>query len=449
MKQTLLQIYFNIFKILAKIYLLRNPAYIIWVTWSIWKTSCRMIINDVLKNNLEDKKVYTSEKNFNWELWMSLSILWISSYKPELKSVIETILKSLKIAFLSKKLYDVIILEYWIDHPGEMDFLLSIAKPNIWVITKIDKVHSLQFSSPEITASEKYKLLIWSKDFAFINLDDEYFDKYENKIQNKIYFNTNLETPKNEEIKWENYKLIQDNWNIKSDFDLFFQGEKKAFVSSNLIWAENVSYISLWFKILDLINIHFYKKSFFPENIKEININFKLQPSRFSIFSWINESLIIDSSYNAAPMSVRKIILNTLDIQENFFSDYKKIFCLWEMRELWTFAKKEHEELAEFVFWKAEFVFVVWESMKKYFLPKMLELWFDSEKAIYFEDSFKLWEYLRSFLLNSENKHLILFKWSQNTIFLEEAIKFILAYKVDESNLCRQDSYWLGKKWVK
>jgi UDP-N-acetylmuramyl pentapeptide synthase len=137
MKQILLQFYFNIFKYLAKIYLFRNPAYIIWVTWSIWKTSCRMIISDILKNNLEEKIVYTSEKNFNWELWMSLSILWISSYKPQLKSVIETILKSIKIAFLSKKLYDIIILEYWIDHPWEMQFLLWVSKPNIWIVTKI------------------------------------------------------------------------------------------------------------------------------------------------------------------------------------------------------------------------------------------------------------------------------------------------------------------------
>lgn len=446
MKQTLLQIYFNIFKILAKIYLLRNPAFIIWVTWSIWKTGCRMIIYDILKNNLEDKKVYTSEKNFNWELWMSLSILWISSYKPELKSVLETLLKSLKIAFFSKKLYDVIILEYWIDHPWEMEFLLTIAKPNIWIVTKIDKVHSLQFSSPEIIASEKYKLLIWTKDFSFINLDDEYFQEYEKNIQNKIYFNTNLETPKNEEIKWENYKLIQDNWNIKSTFELFFQDEKKASISSNLIWVENISYISLWFKILDLVSNYFYKKPFFQKDIKEVNINFKLQPSRFSLFHWINESLIIDSSYNAAPLSVRKIILNVLEIHSNFFSDYKKIFCLWEMRELWDFAKEEHEKLAEFSFWKSEFVFVVWENMKKYFLPKILELWFDKEKVKYFENSFELWKYLKNFLEKSSDKYLLLFKWSQNTIFLEESIKYILKNKDDEKLICRQDSFWLWKK---
>ncbi|MFZ5342001.1 MAG: hypothetical protein ACOZBL_05890 [Patescibacteria group bacterium] len=41
-------------------------------------------------------------------------------------------------------------------------------------MTKIDKVHSLQFSSPDITAKEKYKLIYNSKDVVFINDDDEY-----------------------------------------------------------------------------------------------------------------------------------------------------------------------------------------------------------------------------------------------------------------------------------
>jgi UDP-N-acetylmuramyl pentapeptide synthase len=136
-------------------------------------------------------------------------------------------------------------------------------------------------------------------------------------------------------------------------------------------------------------------------------------------------------------------------MHSNFFTDHKKVFCLWEMRELWDFSKEEHEKLAEFVLWKADFVFVVGESMKKYFLPKMLELWCDSENVKYFENSFKLWEYLKNFLENSNDKYLLLFKWSQNTIFLEESIKFILKNKSDEENLCRQDSFWLGKKNAK
>jgi hypothetical protein len=39
-----------------------------------------------------------------------------------------------------------------------------------------------------------------------------------------------------------------------------------------------------------------------------------------------------------------------------------------------------------------------------------------------------------------------LFKGSQNTIFLEEAIKYVLAHKEDEEKLTRQGDRWAAKK---
>jgi hypothetical protein len=50
----------------------------------------------------------------------------------------------------------------------------------------------LQFSSKDIIASEKYKLLIDSLDYAFLNADDEYSNIYAPKINNKIYYSTNF-----------------------------------------------------------------------------------------------------------------------------------------------------------------------------------------------------------------------------------------------------------------
>ena len=43
---------------------------------------------------------------------------------------------------------------------------------------------------------------------------------------------------------------------------------------------------------------------------------------------------------------------------------------------------------------------------------------------------------------HKDEKFIILFKWSQNTIFLEEAIKEVLKNKEDEKELVRQESYW-------
>lgn len=441
MKQKLLDIYFRFFWILAKFYVFRQKPFIIWITWSVWKTSARTIISQILSKNLKNKKVYTSSKNFNWELGLSLSILWISDYEPKFWSILKTIFVSLKVSLFWKKLYDIIVLEYGIDHIWEMDFLLSIVKPNIWVVTKIDKVHSSQFQTKEIIASEKYKLLKNSLDMAFLNYDDEFAKKYEKEITSKKYFfTTNLnQSEKDISITWKKYLLKFDKNSVKSSFDFCVSNKKKINITSNLIWEENIWYINIWIFILDYLFEKYYKKSFFVLPDLKLELKFELQYSRFSIFEWKNNSILVDSSYNAWPESMKKVIENFLALQKNLFSDYEIILCLWEMRELWEYTQKEHEKLALFTRDITKNIFVVWESMNKYFLKK-------SKFAKYFKNSRLLWEYLKSFLEKEDKKYLVLFKWSQNTIFLEEALKQVLKNLKDKNKICRQENFWLEKK---
>jgi len=47
---------------------------------------------------------------------------------------------------------------------------------------------------------------------------------------------------------------------------------------------------------------------------------------------------------------------------------------------------------------------------------------------------------------NLPKNAIVLVKGSQNTIFLEEAVKLILKNKSDEKLLCRQDDYWMKIK---
>jgi UDP-N-acetylmuramyl pentapeptide synthase len=69
-------------------------------------------------------------------------------------------------------------LEYGIDHPGEMSFLISIAKPHITIHTQIDAVHSLQFGSPEEIAAEEFLLLENTRDVVIVNRDDGYLESH-------------------------------------------------------------------------------------------------------------------------------------------------------------------------------------------------------------------------------------------------------------------------------
>ena len=213
-----------------------------------------------------------------------------------------------------------------------------------------------------------------------------------------------------------------------------------------MIWKENIWYTNIWFVILADLYQKFYQKDFFSENKSEIKMNFELQNSRFTTFKWINNSILVDWTYNAAPFSMKTFIENVEVLKRELYSDYKSIYCIWDMRELGDYTQEEHKKLANFIKDKPDLIFFVWESTKKYVIPELLELWFWEEKIRHFDNSKILWENLADYLLNSDEKYLILFKWSQNTIFLEESVKAVLNDKNEVTKLCRQEEYWMNNK---
>jgi len=136
---------------------------------------------------------------------------------------------------------------------------------------------------------------------------------------------------------------------------------------------------------------------------------------------------------------MKKVIDNFLLASKNIFPEYEVILCLGEMRELGDYTKDEHEKLADYTRNITDNILVVGDSMQKYFLAK-------NEHAKYFKNSRLLGISLKDFLEKSEKKYLILFKGSQNTIFMEEALKPILKNKSDETKICRQENFWIEKK---
>lgn len=445
MKKIFLNIYFKLLWFWAKNYLKRTKPEIIWITWTIWKTSARMIIYQILNKYL-DKKIYTSPKNFNWELGMVFSIFCIPAYTPSVFWLIKVFFIILYKSLFAPKYYDIILLEYWVDHIWEMDFLLSIIKPNIWIFTKVDKVHSLQFGNPDIIAQEKFKLIKNTKEIVFLNYDDSYCKSVYPDIKiDKFYYDTAWNCSNYHDICMEDYAIVKNKNIVWSVFKYLWRGKNKIEIKTNLTGDSNISYICLWFTILDIYFYKFHQKNFF-ENIKNIEIDFELQAGRLSFFEWINGSIIVDSSYNSSPLSMRKTIENIYKIKNELYSDYKLLLCLWDMRELWDFTEQEHRQIAQSIFGAADKVFLVWENMKKFTTDELIKIWFNAKNIYNFENSKLSWIELKKYLIQNNEKYIVLFKWSQNTIFLEEAIKMILANKEDSNKLPRQSNYWLNKK---
>lgn len=443
MKSFLLFKYYQLLGRLARRYLVKRKPLIIGINGSVGKTSCRMIIDDVLQANLWDQlSIYTSPKNFNGELWMSLSIFKIEERTPSMSGMITTLKNIIsKFKSLSPKPYDILILEYGIDRPREMEFLCSICKPHISVLTKLDAVHSLQFGTAEDIANEELKLQKNTLLKCYINNNDPHGMNLISSLQTKIaIYNTQNTTKLEKGIIWATEYTIYNNDHtepkltapICSQSTLHF-GANEIIFSTDCIGQIHHDYVALAYDITETIR----KQYNLPSLTMKTTLSLHLQAGRMSIFEGIHDSIIIDSTYNSSPLSVRKIIEESLIVKNQLFSDRPTLYILGEMRELWESETKHHLELADYIISKlitGDKVILLGQAMLHTY-EKLKWLPFD---ITHFLDFHNVEVKAKELINHTPQPYFVIVKGSQNTIFLEEVVKSLLAHPEDENKLTRQ-----------
>lgn len=378
---------------------------------------------------------------------MPLSILQIEKFDTLIWKIL-TLLMVPYLAFFGAKKKDIMILEYGIDYPWEMDKLLSIVKPDIGIMTQLDSVHSLQFWDPTAIAKEEIKMVKNTKDVVFLNYDDDYAKQLIWKLKSDqitYWINSqewqikiaNLDYQFNPELSWGK---VFTQWIISVN-------KKNLVISTNLIGRENFIYVWLALNIFDIINYRDSWKSIFANwDNESFELDYQLQPWRCTIFEGVNDSVIVDSSYNASPKSMRVMVDLTVNFTRSVMKNYKTMLFLWDMRELWDFTEKEHRLLAWPLSQSSDFIVLVWDSMINFCYDELTKIGYDTEKIRCFTNSEEAWEFIKNKISEDWVKRLILAKWSQNTIFLEEWIKHFIKNKSDRKTLSRQSRHRLQIK---
>ncbi len=456
MKKRLLNIYFRLLGSLARWYIRKRKPYVVGVNGSVGKTSCRMIIHQTLSTLLPKLHIETSPKNFNGELGMSLSIFAIKAYTPTIFGMINALLQCMMKSFFSSvKPYDVIILEYWIDHPWEMSFLIDIVQPHCSIHTQIDAVHSEQFGNPDKIAREEFLLQQHTRNIVFINTDDPYLHHVMNKITVDTITYSASHTSHDTTIDITPLQRNAALWavwstnsnNIVQSNTITYNNAKNINLNINLLWDYHIAYAAIGVCLADILSRHFFQKDAVSE-WQDISLELQLQPGRWTLFGWIHKSIIVDSTYNSSPRSVAHIIESTTERRDSNYPNHKLLFVLGDMRELGTQEIKAHEALAQLLQQQNASVFLVWQNMKAITMPYLKQhgTW-DIEVLKWFEHYEAVGQYLQWYLLqHNTTPYIVVFKWSQNTIFLEEAVKYILLDPSDYIHLTRQWDRWEHKK---
>jgi len=336
----------------CKLKIINPKLKIIGVTGSAGKTSTVYALDHILSSKY---KTLTT-KNYNSESGVPLSLLGlkINNYSP-INWAIILLLAPIKL-IANWTPYDIIIVEMAIDSlkpPKNMSYLLSLIQPDIGIFLNVSSVHMANF---------------------------------DNKIEN---------------IALEKAKLINS---LPASGYAIYHSDLKRYIHTKAKVYELQS--TTYDQVANIIGKIF--------DIKPDFTNFKLPPSRCSIFKGINNSTIIDSSYNSSLVSATEM----LKLLATYPSP--RIAVLGDMREIGKKSPEEHEKLMKIAKKYADTIIRVGPLVNKYY--------------------WQLFDY--PFPQNAT----ILIKGSQNQIYLEELVKHLLKNKSDEKLLCRQSPYWIKLK---
>jgi UDP-N-acetylmuramoyl-tripeptide--D-alanyl-D-alanine ligase len=168
----------------------------------------------------------------------------------------------------------------------------------------------------------------------------------------------------------------------------------------------------------------------FTEIIKSFK-NIEFPNSRMRILKGINDSVLIDDSYNASPKAVTMAI-NTLN---KIVNKGKKIIVLGHMAELSEDVREEeHLKMAELAVRFADIVCFVGYNNELF----KLGVKNDDGKAKFFKKSEEVLEYLKD---KVEGDDIVLVKGSQSAR-CEKVIVGLLKNYGDRYEVCRQEKEW-------
>jgi UDP-N-acetylmuramyl pentapeptide synthase len=144
---------------------------------------------------------------------------------------------------------------------------------------------------------------------------------------------------------------------------------------------------------------------------------------------------------------MREVMETVSTIRTQLFPTSEIRLILGDMRELGDLTEPEHRQLASEVSQVADRVYLLGQWMRQYLADELVKMHFDEKKLFIATRLQTLSQALEEQLQQHTTPlPLLVFKGSQNTIFLEEAVKHFLLDKADEKLLTRQSYFWKQKK---
>lgn len=335
-------IYKKILKILAKQIIFKYKPKVIAVTGSVGKTSTKDAIYEALKLNVDS--IRKSQGNLNTEWGLPLTIIGKTTPK-NLFDWFGVMAKAISLLIFNHKFPKYMVLEMGADRPGDISYLLEIAKPSVAVLTEISHTHLENFGSVDEIAKEKLKLIeaLPEDGVAVFNGDSELIAKFISKpsVRYLTYgTKSGVEVAAND-IAIELFDLAIEKTTASDDkhigglgFNITYQNSNYQAYLINLIGRGHVYAALAAISVVIGLDLDLEKAI---EGLKK----YRGENGRMHLLKGIKHSFIIDDTYNSSPEAA-ELALETLS---SFDCQGKKWAVLGDMLELGGQSQELHERI--------------------------------------------------------------------------------------------------------
>lgn len=392
---------------------------IIAITGSVGKTSARDAVFVLISKRFLVRK---SAKNYNNEIGVPMSVIGSANGKLKILEYLSVIFRGIFLFFRKDGSFPrFLVLEMGADKPGDIKYLVDIARPNIAVVTAIGEMpaHIEFFPERDALIKEKSRILtaLPENGTAILNYDD----LSARDMRHLLPENTPVLTygfGSGAVVKGDNYFIggIEDKNNLDMHLYMSF---KIAYNGSTVpVRIHNLLGHSQSYAVLAAASIGLALGMNLLEIAEGIS-GYIPPPGRTKLLKGIKNSWIIDDSYNSSPLAA----LSAMETLEAF-KDYRRIAVLGDMLELGEYTEKAHRNLGAKAAEVCDFIIAV-GLRAKFIYDEALSRGFNKENIFYF-DQHQIEEAGKFLQKKIHSGDMILIKGSQE-MRMEKIVKEIMA----------------------
>lgn len=405
---------------LTKRYFKKKKIKLVVVTGSVGKTSTKMAIATVLG---EKYAVRVHEGNHNTHMSAPMAMLGIE-YPENVHSISAWIAvwRAAGIRMRQKDDVEVVVQELGTDHPGDVAHFGKYLRPDIAVVTAVSPEHMEFFETIDAVAKEELAVASFAG-LTIINRDDidQNYAKYADTHEIDTYglqdgAEYQLMLKPSSPLDGRIGQLVAPEWGeLPVNLQVIGEQGAKAATAAAVVGAK-----------LGLTS-------------QEVAVGLsKIQPvkGRMNILRGLEDSVLIDDTYNASPLAV-KAALDTLYA----IDAPQRIAILGSMNELGSSSAQAHEQVGKLCdVSKLDWVVTIGSEAEKCLAPAAAG---KGCQVRSFVSPYQAGGFVHSVLKPGA---VILAKGSQNGVFAEEALKVLLHATEEEASLVRQSDFWLKRK---